>query len=420
MRRSIWVLCVILVGILALALAAVAQKATLKLAYEGEYFVRIADEFMKRNPDVKIESSVMGLDAIESGALKLALGTGTGPDIIQIDSAPARMGLFANAGLFLPLDEYYSKFGWEGKVFPWTLRWVTYKGGKKYGIPYEVEIIGPLYNKGIFDKVGLTAPKTYEDFASALKKLSGAGYIPIALGTKNKYGGGHIYSNIIEATAGRDRVEDMLFGDGRWDQPRFNQAAEILQDWVKKGYALKEANTLDDSEATTLLWEQKAAMKITGSWLTAQVIEHSSLSLDFFILPPANPDVPGRFTGGLGSGYSISAKTKYPDVAAKFLDFAFFNKEGQKIIFEVGNHIPCVYTDVKEFNIHPFFKSVIEKANDPRGIGYNLSVVIPADVKNVYYEVIQGLVGMMIAPEQANKQIQKAWEKAKAEGLVQQ
>jgi hypothetical protein len=56
---------------------------------------------------------------------------------------------------------------------------------------------------------------------------------------------------------------------------------------------------------------------------------------------------------------------------------------------------------------------------DPRGIGYNLSVYIPTGTKNTYYEVVQGWIGGKLTAQAGLELIQKAWEKDKADGLVQ-
>ncbi len=68
--------------------------------------------------------------------------------------------------------------------------------------------------------------------------------------------------------------------------------------------------------------------------------------------------------------------------------------------------------------MHPYQKEVVEEMKDPRGIGYNLSVYIPAGTKAAYYEVIPGWIAGKLTPQQGAEMMQKAWEKDIAEGLV--
>ncbi len=422
MRRSFRVLGVLLVVFIGMtSISSAYGQKVIKFAYEGEWMLEFFKWYTQKNPDIKIEASPISLADIDSGALQLALAGGTGPDIMQIDAAPGRMGMLALAGLLYPLDEFYAKYGWDKKLFPWTLRSVTYNG-KKYGLPSEVEYIGPFYNKNIFKKLGLNIPKTYEEFKNLLSKLKSAGYIPVTQGTRDPAPRGHIYANFIEASAGKVRVERLLYGNGRWDSPEFNLGAKELQELVRSDLVYKECNSLKYSESNNLLWTEKAAMTFMGTWILYEYLkEYSKMDFGYFILPPIGKDVPGRFTGGLGSGYAISAKTKYPEECVKILDTLFNTPEGQRMMLTVGKVIPPLpildFSKVKK-DLHPLQIDVIQKLKDPKGIGYNLSVYIPTTVKNVYYENIQGLMGLMISPEECNRNIQKEWERAKAAGLI--
>ena len=397
------------------------QPVTLKVNYEGgAMWPPLFEAFMKKYPNVKIEANVASIEVIDSGQLKLALQAGTGPDLMQIDAAPARMGLLANAGLLLALDDYYSKLNW--KFADWTMRLVTY-GGKKYGIPLEVDLIGVNYNKKIYSKIGVGEPKTYEDYLATLKKIKGAGTIPLTWGTNGCCQHGHYFAHYVEAAAGRQAVENLLYGNGKWTDPGIVKAAEELLRLVKEGYVNSDPNALKDAEARQLMWSGKAAGTITGNWVTGEIIkDHADIDPGWYAVPPITPASKGGFTGGLGSGWSVSGKTKYPAQAAELINFMFFSEEGQKLYFGGGSFLPTfpVLPGILEkVTIHPYHKEVVEEMKDPRGIGYNLSVYIPAATKAAYYEVIPGWIGGKLTPQQGAELIQKAWEKDIAAGLVQ-
>ena len=398
-----------------------AQAVTLKVNYEGgEMWPPLFDAFMAANPTIKIEPNVAAIEVLESGQLKLALQAGTGPDLMQIDAAPARMGLLANAGLLLALDDYYSKHKW--KFQDWTIRAVTF-GGKKYGIPLEVDLIGVMYSKKIYDKLGLSEPKTYDAFLATQQKIKDAGIVPLTWGTRGCCQQGHYYSQFIEAAAGRKAIEDLLYGNGKWTHPGFVKAAEELVRLVKQGYVNADPNALKDAEARELLWQGKAAATITGNWNIGSIIqEHPDFEPGWYEVPPITKDSKAGFTGGLGSGWSISAKTKNADAAARLMDFMFFSETGQKLYFEKGNFLPTFEVLpglLDKVTVHPYQKIVIEESKDKRGIGYNLSVFVPSGTKNTYYEVVQGWISGQLTPIQGCELIQKAWEKDIADGLVQ-
>ncbi len=397
-----------------------AQAATIKLNYEGDpMWPPLFDAFMKKYPNIKIEANVADISVIDSGQLKLALQAGTGPDLMQIDAAPSRMGMLANASLLLAMDDYYSKYNW--KFADWTIRSVTY-GGKKYGIPLEVDLIGVLYNKKIYSKLGLGEPKTYEDYIATLKKIKDAGIIPLTWGTRGCCQQGHYFAHYIEAAAGRQAVENLLYGNGKWTDPGIVKAAEELIRLVKEGYVNSDPNALKDAEAMQLLWDGKAAGTITGNWQTGGIIkEHQGVEPGWYAVPPITAASKGGFTGGLGSGWAVSGKTKVAPQVAELINFMFFTEDGQKLYFGNGNFLPTFQVIpgvLDKITMHPYQKEVVEEMKDPRGIGYNLSVYIPANTKNTYYEVVQGWIGGKLTAQQGCDLIQKAWEKDIADGLV--
>ena len=391
--------------------AGFASQAKLKFMYETaipDYIPNIVEAFMEENPNVKIELEPSTLEYFESGGLQLALKSGKGPDIIQLDCAPARMGLLAKAGLLLPLDKFYAKYDWGDKFFSWAVEQGTY-GGIRYGLPHEVEFIGPLYNKEIFANLGLTEPKTYKEFTNILEKLKNADHDPpISLGVRDRTPGGWLFGNYIQACAGKEYFETILYGNGRWDTKWMIRAASEMQNLVKQGYIDKQlALALKGEEADNeLWWTGKSGVFITGTWLMSDIIEHS-FSGKWFPLPPINPELSAGYTGGLGSGFCVAKTTEYPEIVARVLNFLFFSDKGQREIIETSKKVPPISVEAENFDIPPVFKNVIATLKG-KEIGYNPSVWVPAVVKEAYYDNIVGLIGLMVTPEQAYKNIQAA------------
>ena len=402
------------------AASAEGKVVTLKVNYEGtEIWPKIFDEFAAANPNIKVEPNIADIQIFESGQLKLSLRSGSGPDVMQVDASPARMGLLAKAGLILSLDDAYKKFGWEFQ--DWTLKGVTYNG-KKFGTPMTIDFIGVMYNKNLYKKMGLSEPAIYADFLSMLKKMKADGYVPMTWGTRKCCAHGHYYSQFIEAAAGREAVEDLLYGDGKWTHPGFVKAAEECIMIVKEGYTNRDPNAFTDAEARAKLWTLEAVQTITGNWRLGTIIkEGHDFDPGWYALPPITKASKGGFTGGLGSGWAVSAKTANPDAAITLLNFMFFEEPGQRIQLEDGDMptykvLPGL---IEKASMHKIHKDGVQYAQDARGIGYNLSVYVPANTKNTYYEVIQGWAGGMLTAQKGTEMIQKAWEKDIADGLVQ-
>ncbi len=81
---------------------------------------------------------------------------------------------------------------WSGTFNPAAL--AAYQlGGKTYGVPYDIGMVGFWYNKDLFKKAGVEQPPaTWTEFLDAVNKLKAANITPIALGGKAKWPG-HYY-----------------------------------------------------------------------------------------------------------------------------------------------------------------------------------------------------------------------------------
>ena len=168
-------------------------------------------------------------------ATKTAVAGGAGPDVIMTPG-PSYTAEYAKAGALAPLDQYVKPFGWDKSFAPWSLKLGVTKG-KLYSLPSELETMLLWYNKTLFDKMGLKAPKTTADLNAVADKLSAAGITPFAAGNKEWKGVNEWYiSALFNGVAGPENVYKALTGTLKWNSPGFLEATTMLNDWQQKGY----------------------------------------------------------------------------------------------------------------------------------------------------------------------------------------
>jgi ABC-type glycerol-3-phosphate transport system substrate-binding protein len=98
---------------------------------------------------------------------------------VSIDSIVALL----DAGTIRPLDDLIAKFG---KDLPPNE--LIKLNGKTYVIAFQVNDQTLMYRKDIFDKLGLTPPKTYEELLAVAAKLKQSGATPYPMGATWKAG----------------------------------------------------------------------------------------------------------------------------------------------------------------------------------------------------------------------------------------
>lgn len=248
-----------------------------------------------------------------NATIRLQLDNKTGPDLMYARSYAAGQELF-DAGYFADctnIPGLKENFTTSNRA-PWQT-----PDGKMFAVPFAAVSHGVYYNKDIFDKVGISIPKTWEEFMAACKTLKDAGYTPIAnglgdewdilecffLGMLPNYIGGADQRVLYEN--GTKKINDQNFVDAYTD---IAGVAPYLPD----GF---EAVTYNDSQA--LFSSQGAAMFVDGSW-TISVYDDATFKWGVFAIPARS----GKETAICfhpDMAITMNSTTKYPAEAKAFL-----------------------------------------------------------------------------------------------------
>lgn len=362
-----------------------------------------------------INVSLSPNDTLDMGTIRPALISGRGPDLLQVDAGPGRMGILAAAGLLTPMEPYYEEFGWD--VLPWTKERVSHPGPDSevqvYGVPDQVEFIAVFYKKKVFDDLGLSEPQSYDQFLALLRTLKDNGYLPLIGGFRDTYPRGWYISTFFQASAGKSEIDNILHGDGVWTNKDFVAGAREAQHMANEKFLIPESQSLD-AGASYQLWSSnpKVVMTIDGTWDLPDLIV-SDEEFDFFALPAINPTLSPGLIGGIGANFSIPANAKDPDAAARVLDVIYNEDVQREIIEQVGRISPFTY-DKEQWNLPDLTREVVNILFDPNvSVGYNLSQVTPAGFVDEYYSAIQGLTIGKLTPEEFTTQLQTAWQENK-------
>jgi multiple sugar transport system substrate-binding protein len=142
-----------------------AEVVTLRYVYvadPGELEVReacIAD-FATKNPHIKIDGELVPEDGMGEKILTQLAG-GAAPDLVYFNNTP--LPLYATNNVLIPLDDYAARdattFAPED-FFAGPLGDMSYDG-KVYGFPYYSGPWMVIYNKSMFDELGVPYPSTF-------------------------------------------------------------------------------------------------------------------------------------------------------------------------------------------------------------------------------------------------------------------
>lgn len=127
-------------------------------------------EFEKQNPNIKVNAVPHDWADLHEKILINAKAD-TLPDVARLDSA--WVPEFEKAGILVPLDEEIPDFQEKADTLLESAMSTAQIGEHTYGLALNTNTKIMFYNKEAFDKAGLKAPQTMDEFVETAKALSG-------------------------------------------------------------------------------------------------------------------------------------------------------------------------------------------------------------------------------------------------------
>lgn len=286
-----------------------------------EVLASAVQRFEQAHPGVRVEVQTFENDAYKT---KLAVeeSSGTPPDIFFTWGGGA-LSERARAGRVVPLSPYFSDNAWEKRFIGRALD-LCRTDGKLYALPLDLSAVFLWADTRLFSRLALPLPQTFAELVALCPRLRQAGLEPLALGNMKQWPGAFYFCYLANRSGGTDLFHAALAGQASFAAPPFVEAGERLQQLIAAQAFPVGFNGLDDGAARTRFLQGEAALYLTGTWLTARVLEEKPdllptlTPLPFPALPNGQGD-PGAVLGGINCGFAISASCRQPELAAKLL-----------------------------------------------------------------------------------------------------
>ena len=211
-------------------------------------------------------------------------------------------------------------------------------GGKLSMIPRARDVTNVLwYNVDMFEKNGVTPPKTWEELNAACAKFVAAKVNCFVQGNKDLWTVGNWGGHIISRVTGEALYAETLQKNKPMNSPEFVKGLTVLADLAKAGYVNESVNSIADNEAASQFFQGKAAFHPIGSWLIGtQQGEAPDFKMDFINLP-AISDGAGDQNSIMAvyTGYIVNEKSTKKTEVMNFFKI-LYNAENAKAIADAG------------------------------------------------------------------------------------
>lgn len=308
---------------------------------------QLSKDFERSHPGVEINLVFKDFNSLV-GTVPRALASGSGPDVTEGNQGYQTDAQLVKAKLILPLTKYVKKYGWDKLyapstwgMFRWTPDGKSFGKGPVWGIAQTGQNIAVFYNKKKLRQAGLDPnrmPQTFAGFDRMLGRLRAK--LPdadpvIMAGNKEGYGFIHLFGGIWGASVKPTAVRNWIYHvpGSRYDTPGTMKALAKLQQWGKAGYFNDDYNAVGNDASAAEFAKGNGAMWIGGDW-DSTIIKTGLGAGNVGVMPiPPGPSGQWASIGGLSGPWHISAKTKYPDLGAEWLNYVITSRRAKTLMY---------------------------------------------------------------------------------------
>jgi multiple sugar transport system substrate-binding protein len=295
----------------------------------------VVDQWNKDNPNIQVQlSKPSGTGYTLYNKLITNNKAGTNPDITEVEYQ-ALPALISNK-VVVPIDKYVGDLSSEFDKA--SLSQVQFEG-KTYGVPQNTCPMVFFYRKDIFDKLGLKPPTTWAEYAADAATIHQAN-------AKQFIG------NFTAVDAGWFAGLAQQAGANWWttsgtswtvaiDDPATKKVADYWNNLIQQGVVSPEPNwspqwNTDMNNGTLVGW-------VGAQWGPNQLPSIAKDTAGKWVAAPLPAWNAGDQTVGIWGGETeaVTANSKHPAEAAKFVKWMNSSAEGVKILIQQVDVFPA-------------------------------------------------------------------------------
>lgn len=317
------------------------EKVEIRFTWWGdtkrhELYNSIVDRFEEKYPNIKVKREFGGWPEYWE-KLTTQIAGGNAPDVVSMHQF--YVADYARRNALLELSDYVKENTINQGDFPESVVNSGKVDDKLYMIAQGVTMSGLVYNKKLFDDLGVEYPKqgwTYDDFTAKVKELKAKGIWGV-----QDFSGGQLQPNFRYFA--RSNGEDLFTEDGKLGFEK-----ETLVKWwtmwdeLRKAEAIPDAATGTEYESAPLeqnlfVTGKTAIHQIPANQLYLYQQQFKDGELEMVSMPTLDGGKQGEYIEG--AYLSITEKSKHPKEAAQFINF-FVNEEKALELFKVEQGSP--------------------------------------------------------------------------------
>ena len=356
---------------------------------EKALFDKILARFEELHPDIKVvELATSASTAAYRSWITTQFAAGTPPDVF-LSAWPSQIKELAEAGVLLPLDDLWKKYGW-GKYYTPIWKDLYTFGGHPYGVVFIASGWSMIwYTISQFKELGLAPPRTWEEFLRVCDKFKAAGIPPIITGGKDAWPLEGWFENILLRVGGPNLYMKLARHEIPWTHPKVVETLQIWKGLIDKGYFAPNSLGYGWWDAFLKRTKGEAGMQLMGGWTNASTKAEfgwtPGIDFTYFVFPIIEPDISSNWIAVTENTFSIAKGAKNTKDAEAFLNF-IVSPEAGAMWAEIGRVSPS-----RLVPLYLYDANARKEAEDfiVNGIVPSIDNVIPSELLTEYRAQLQ-------------------------------
>jgi len=273
--------------------------------------------FEAANPDINVTINNNDREAHKS-AIRNFLSANP-PDVTSWYPGN-RMGPFVDAGLFEPIDDLWAENNLNEDMA--AVKPTMSRNGKTWGVPYSYYQWGVYYRKDIYDKLGLSEPKTWDELLSNCDALKGVGVTPFTIGTKYLWTAAGVFDYLNLRTNGYDVHNALTDGKIKYTDDRIRATFANWEEMLDRCSFVDNHASMDWQGGVAAFANGDAGMYVMGNFAVGamRAAGLTNDQIDYFQFPEITPGLP-MAEEAPADAFFIPSGAKNKEDAKKFLAF---------------------------------------------------------------------------------------------------
>lgn len=306
--------------------------------HDLEYMNKIVDEFNKSNDHIEIDYVVQTENYVN--LLTMAANSGQSPDVFtQVN--PADFKNFAESGIIQPLNDYLTdEFKKVNEVDQHLYEGYNVQGDKIYFAPCGKRSGSRIiYNKEIFDKLGLEVPAKLSDLPAVAKTITEAGagdfygiVFPGASGPFERW---------LEHSAEMSGITPYNYQEGKYDFTRYKPYLETVRQMFTENSVFPGSSSMKIDPVRVQFSEGHVGIHANASQEATVLTEQFPSKVEWGVaqLPTLDGEIKGKEACSPNNGWMMSAFTEHSKEAWEVIEY-FGSENVLKGYLEGGYTLP--------------------------------------------------------------------------------